>query len=244
MPLESYYDRRRGQRRRRTWTTLLLTVSVVAVLMFAGYKAYDAGTYLAQRDVVRLQDSLAELRTINEELRGENNELAGALAESKMREQKLTEKYDRDVPTGPMKRLLQLSREKVEQGVDPERLQFVIAAAENRRECAEQPSTKRFLVKTPISQTANDSVSFANNGITITAEGESATDPLGNPEAWFDPAKPVILTFTRLGGKAADRNGLLPLHHSVVLNDREYRFSMTAGSRGFVTITGTNCAYP
>ena len=50
------------------------------------------------------------------------------------------------------------------------------------------------------------------------------------PEAWFDPAKPVTVFFTRLGGETTSTVGVLPLHHAVVVGDLEYRFSVVAGS--------------
>ena len=244
MPLQSYRDRQRGRRRRRFWMGTLVVMLIAAALAGAGYQAYQTGTDLARRDVTRLEARLAEVTEANTTLKNENDELAGALAEAKQREDKLSQRYERDVPTGPIKALLELAREKIDAGVDAERLRFVVSAAENRDECGDEPTSKRFLVKTPIFVGANDSVTFANQALTVTAAGESATDALDNPEAWYDPAKPVTVSFVQLGGKASEASGLLPLHHSVVVADREYRFSLTAGARGFVNVTGSHCPYP
>ncbi len=112
------------------------------------------------------------------------------------------------------------------------------------RDCKGEPATRRFLVKTPIYQGANDSVNFAANTITVTASGVSATDDAGNPEAWFDPALPITVQFAELGGGQSDVQGILPLHHSLVINDREHKFSIVAGARGFANVTGDECRYP
>jgi hypothetical protein len=105
--------------------------------------------------------------------------------------------------------------------------------------------TKRFVVRTPISRGANDSVSFAKNAITITALGDSARNQEGKVEAWFDPARAVTLRLVQLGGKTTVRKGKLPIHTSVVVKDREYLYSVVEGTqRGFVEITGDRCDYP
>ena len=63
-------------------------------------------------------------------------------------------------------------------------------------------------------------------------------------DATFDPAKPVTVFFTRLGGETTSTVGVLPLHHAVVVGDLEYRFSVVAGSRSFAEVTGQSCVYP
>ena len=89
-------------------------------------------------------------------------------------------------------------------------------AARNERECVEAPATRRFVIQTPIYDGPNDSVSFAENTITATAQGRLATDEAGNPEAWFDPVHPIKLSFTGIGGERTDVEGILPLHHAMV----------------------------
>jgi len=148
------------------------------------------------------------------------------------------------VPTGRVATLLNNLREKLDAGVDQDRLAFLIASAANPRTCDEQPVTKRFLVRTPLYQGANDSVSFADGAIVVTAEGVAATDAQGRVEAWFDPAKPVTLHLTRIGGDTVDKTGMLPLHVSLVAGQSEYRFAAVEGPQGFVQISGDRCDYP
>ena len=66
----------------------------------------------------------------------------------------------------------------------------------------------------------------------------------GRPQAWFDPKKPVRLTFTAVDQPSVEHAGVLPLSHSVVLGEREFRFLVQAGRRGFVLVTAEDCAYP
>ena len=222
---------------------LLLGVALVVIIALGRF-AYQTGTNLARSDVVRLEQEITALSERLREMETENNELHGALAAAKMRAQDLRQQYQRDVPTGAIKDLLDLSRQKLAAGVDVERLAFVVGAVENTRDCKDAPVTRRFLVRTPISRGANDSVSFAENAITVTASGQSATDGAGNVEAWFDTARPITVLFARIGGIQSKVEGTLPLHHSVVMNDREFKFSIVAGVRGFANITGDECRYP
>ncbi len=154
---------------------LLLGVALVVIIALGRF-AYQTGTNLARSDVVRLEQEITALSERLREMETENNELHGALAAAKMRAQDLRQQYQRDVPTGAIKDLLDLSRQKLAAGVDVERLAFVVGAVENTRDCKDAPVTRRFLVRTPISRGANDSVSFAENAITVTASGQSATD--------------------------------------------------------------------
>jgi hypothetical protein len=38
--------------------------------------------------------------------------------------------------------------------------------------------------------------------------------------------------------------GKLPLHHSLQVGDSEYRFTATAGDRGFMNVTADRCNFP
>ena len=99
-------------------------------------------------------------------------------------------------------------------------------------------------MQTPLSQGPASSVSFANGLIYVSGDGTSAKDEGGNAEAWYDPAQPVTLRFTAVGGEAQKIAGLLPLHHSVVVGSAELRFSVVAGARGFAQVAADSCRYP
>lgn len=237
-------ESRHRRRRRARWAVARWLLTVV-VLVGLGVFAYETGTTLAEREVEALSGELTELGGRLEELQRRNGELQATVV---LAEQRLTEverRYQAEVPQGPLAGLLAGIRDKLEAGVDPARLAFVIESAGSARRCENAPTTKRFIVQTPFTRGANDAVSFAENAITVTAQGEPASDAQGKPEARFDPAKPVTVRFARLGGKATEVAGTLPLHASVVLGDSEHRFTLIAGpQRGFVQVTADRCAFP
>ncbi len=239
--LHDPHDRRRRQLRRRVFRWLLGAGGIVA----AGMAAYQTGASLAEREVNELTLTLAKLDERIQMLERENTELQAGLILSARRLKDAELAYRRDVPGGEMAALMGRIQEKLAAGVDQKRLAFLIDSADKPQKCDNKPVTKRFVVRTPISRSANDSVSFARNAITITALGESARNQEGKVEAWFDPARAVTLRLVQLGGKTTVRKGKLPIHTSVVVKDREYLYSVVEGAqRGFVEITGDRCDYP
>lgn len=237
------HESRQRRRRRARWA-LVKWVIALALIVTAGLFAYETGTVLAERKVSVLEREIAELTEQVETLRSENAELQAQAILTEQRLEAAEQRYARDVPTGPLAELLERLRAKLEAGVTLERLAFLVEAADNPENCAGDPETKRFLVQTPLYQGANDSVSFADGTVTVTASGESAVDAQGRVEAWFDPAKPISLRMTRTGGEGKQASGKLPLHASFVAGDTEHRFTVTAGERGFVQVTAEACDFP
>ena len=240
----SFGFRDQKESRRRRWRLFRLLFSV-AVLVALGVAAYQTGTVLAERDVVRLRQvvdrqsaDIAALGDENAELRQQTDAAGQAEADWRKR-------YETEVPTGRSRELLTLIEQQMNKGADPARIEFLVAAAANERSCDGVPVTKRFLVRTPLYQGANDVSTFADSTIVVFAEGESATDADGNPEAWFAAGKPVLLRFIEPGGGGTKASGMLPLYHSVVRGDKEFRFSIVAAElRGFVSVTAERCAFP
>jgi len=243
MSLGLHETRQRRQRRFR-WAVTKWVVTL-GLILAAGVFAYRTGTGLAERkvttlarEIVTLSDKAAALQQQNTGLRA--NEI---VLEERLRDARTL--YDRDVPAGRMAALLGQLKAKLEKGVELARLEFLIASADNPRECEEVPATKRFLVQTPLYKGANDSVSYDKGTITVTAQGESAVSATGQVEAWYDPAKPVTAHFTAIGGRVKGSSGTLPIHATVVHGRYEYRFTMiAANTRGFVIVTGDRCNYP
>jgi cell division protein FtsB len=236
-----YHERRK---RRRFWWRVFKRALVLALVIAAFVFAYEIGSDLARSDATRLEQEMARLSEEIGALQQENADLREALTGAEIERERWRQRYADDVPSGVEKELLDLVQKRLAAGVAPDRLAFVIGAARNARSCDDAPVTKRFVVQTPLTEGANDSVRFADGTITVTGQGETASDALGNPEAWFDPAAPVTLRFTRLGGESSEASGKLPLHHSVVVGGGEYRFTITAGALSFVQVTGDKCRYP
>ena len=234
----------RNRRKRKFRLTVFKWVFALALIGLAGVFAYETGSRLAERETIRLKEQIAELSQTIEESRRDDSALKAAAEAAEQGQRDWQQRYEKDVPSGVDKQIYELARRKLAEGVDIERLKFVIQATENQRLCAEGLATRRFIVPTPLYKGANDSVGFAKGTITVTAKGQSSRDSAGNPLARFDPAKEVTLFFAQLGGQVTEARGVLPLHHSVIVGDSEYRFSVVAGTPGFVLVTGDRCAYP
>jgi hypothetical protein len=236
-------SRQRQQRRQRAvvvkWSLAL------AAIFGAGYFAYDTGVDLAREDVVILKGDLGRAADEIVDLKKQNADLYVANQDLRKRDTAMRARLAKEIPTGEKKTLLQEIDKRLADGVRPERMSAVIGAVENELVCEGEAETRRFLVRTPIYQGANDSVAFADGTITVSASGQSFRNASGSPEAWFDPAKPVTIQLARLGGSKAESAGLLPLHASIVVGDTDYRFTVAAAERtGFVTVTGQGCRFP
>jgi hypothetical protein len=245
MPLGFREARERSRRRWRFVLRCLKWALVAAVYGGIGYYAYQSGTALADRANLDLREQVAELSAQLDALRGERDTLQRNLAGVTQQADELRRRYAADVPTGAVAALTQLAQAKLASGVAVDRITDVLAAVENSRSCDDKPVSRRFLVRLKgRAATGNDAASFAERTITVTAVGEPAIDGEGRPLGWFEPAKPVTIAFTRIGGVEVEKTGVLPLHHSVVAKDMEHRFVVTPGERGFVQVTADSCRYP
>jgi hypothetical protein len=237
-------SRNRRRRQGRMILALLRWLFIAVVALAAGYYAYDFGTELAREEVRVIEGQLAQANTESAQLRTDITGLETALREERGLVAQWRDRYQAEVPSAEQAELLRAIQERLAQGVSRERLAQVIALAQDRESCEPFADTRRFIVQNPVYSGANDSVSYAENAIIVTATGESEVNAAGQPEAWFAPAKPVTVFFTRPGGETTSTVGVLPLHHAVVVGDREYRFSVVAGSRSFAEVTGQSCVYP
>lgn len=238
------HENRQRRRRRFWWSVTKWTLALVLVLA-AGAYSYRFGAQLAEREVVMAEQRIVELSQEVAGLQEQSAALATDLAKARETIAGWQARYEREVPTGFVREMMALVQEKLKAGADQERLAFLVAAADKPRSCDGEPDTKRFIVTTELqSGGANDAVSFGDRAITVTAMGAPARNASGDLEAWFDPQQPVAVTFTQLGGKTARAEGTLPLHHSVVAGDSEYRFTALPGARGFLTVTADRCDYP
>jgi len=237
-------DRARTRRRGKIirgvikWTFLLIVFGTI------GYFAYQGGLALAQRDVVVLRQQVSELTTQRDTIEREKSRVDAELARVTGEAAEWRRRYETEVPTGPAADVLKLARERTASGVTLARIAEVVGMAQNKRSCEGKPDSRRFIVRLNAQRVANDSAGFADRLITVTAQGTPAGEP-DRPLSWFDPTKPVTITFVRSGGQPSVATGVLPVHHSIVVNDTEHRFVATQGdARGFMTVTWESCAYP
>lgn len=238
--------RARSRRRGRILLGIAKWALLLAIFGAIGYYAHETGTRIAQRDTIELRRQVDELTAATQTLQRDKEQLLRDLTAMTARAEELRKRYESDVPTGAMSDVMRLARAKLAAGVTPARIAGVLGAVENARSCDDKPVSKRFIVRAGARAPAvNDTVSFADRTITVSATGEQTIDGDGRPQAWFDPAKPLTVVFTRIGGAESVAKGVLPINHSVVMNDIEHRFVITPGdARGFVSVTSDSCKYP
>jgi|TARA_B100001971_G_C18164891_1_gene523586 hypothetical protein len=232
----SRYRRRAAERKRKT------TTFVVFLMLFAMFFYWLGGQVVRSSEVAYKQRAMElkeEKATLEERLTG----LDADLQTLKMEYEKLETRYNDEVPTGDLKDLAMLTKQQLDDGIGKDRLEFVIRSARPPRNCT-SPETKRFVTRTPFYRGPDSFVAFVGGSMTISGEGDAAVSGDGQPEAWYDPGKPVKITFTRIGGKTVVKEGLLPIHHSIVAGDKEHRFTIAKGKRSFINVTSDSCDYP
>ncbi len=236
--------RRDRDRYRRWWIGAVILSGLVALTLAAGagLYGYDTGSLLAQREVSRLNDQARVLHRAVAELRQSNRRLTAALEVLELRELEWKQRFEADPAMGAEVALLDLIRRRRADGVDAERLKLVLGAIPVARDCDPRSTTKRFAVATPTA--AGDAARFAEVSVTVTAAGEPATDAEGNSEPWFEPARPITVRIALAGAETAELWGLLPLSHSLVVDDSEYLFGLAAGGRGLVEVSFRRCRFP
>jgi hypothetical protein len=238
-------DRQARARRRLIWGVAKATAAL-ALIGLAGVFAWQTGTSLAELDVRRKSEEIARLSSQIQTLQSDNSALKASAAQAQAQAREWEQRYAADVPTGDPKILLDLAARKLDEGVDMERLTFLIGAAANPRVCDEETERKRLLVKTPIGKVGKDgSAAFAERRITVTAEGEPVVNESGQKEAWFDPARPITVAFAQLDGRIAEASGVVPLRHQMVIGSSEFHFSIDVDERrGFAIVTSERCNFP
>lgn len=238
----SLYDNERRYRR-RFWGGVVRFVITIGVIAASAVAAYQLGIEDLESRVRGYQQEISDLEARQDRLEQENADLRVVAEKAKLTVGEWERRYRADVPDGVRKELLDLVTRRLEDGVSGQRLAFLIEAAAEPRDCAPVES-KRFLVRTPLYNGPNTVVSFANDAVVVTGEGESETTADGLPQAWYDPLKPVTLKITRIDGEVREVTGNLPLQESVIHAGAEFRFQVKAGARGFAQVAAEQCAYP
>jgi cell division protein FtsB len=235
-------DTRRRRRRQFYWRLTRVLFALVVVAVVGGY-GYQVGVSANQARLEKLEAGQTRLQQSNLDLR---EQLALTVQRSNQADRALEElrqRYAKDVPEGEVATLVGRVRAQLQVGVDPARLAFLIDAAATPPSCDGEPATKRFMPRTPISTGPVSFVRFGDR-ITVTGTGQSAHSPEGLAEAWYDPTYPVHLEFRTPDGAVTSVEGVLPLNHGMVVDGREYRFSIVAGDQWFVNVTAQSCSFP
>lgn len=241
MALGRYDYERRYQR--KVWSGFLKVALALGVVMVAGLFSYQMGIeQLKGRDAaLREEVSALSMRNAELELLAQQMKTAARAAESRTRE--LENRLAREVPAGDRARLLDLASRRLEAGVQADRLAFVIEHTENPRNC-KNPENKRFVLATPLLKTGARGTTFAAGAVSVTGDGVSARNAQKEPESWYDPGQPITLRITVMGAKPEVVEGMLPMHHNMVVEGTEYRFVFSPGSRSYVDVTMDRCPFP
>lgn len=236
--LRNHHDRYR-QRARESMVRTLTTGGLIIVALVIGYFSGQQRQKLelsqarivlkdAQDRAAQSEESMTNLRSRNETL---NIEL-----------QQLKTAYQSHIPQGDLLSLTMLLQEQLDKGMNVDRLRQIIKAARPPQNCS-APLSKRFILSTPAYEGPESKITFAEGAITISGFGEASINAGGSKEAWFDAGKKVKVTFTQPGNIQEIKEGILPLHHTIIRGDKEYRFSVSEGPRSFVVVTSDSCDY-
>ncbi|HEC01417.1 MAG TPA: hypothetical protein ENI91_06970 [Sphingomonadales bacterium] len=217
------------RRSQKLWT-LIKSLFFLAILIGSSYFAFDTGQKIALRNMDYSTEKFAQQES---ELEAMRLELGNTEAE--------LNKMQTLLPNKEIQDLLTVINQKAADGIKPPRMARLIAGLSKDETCTEPSQSKRIVIHTPVSQQQDGSVSFYRGLITITGKGSPTLNEQGNPEAWYDPTKPVTANFTLPGGESQTASGTLPLYHSVIIKDKEYRFTIISGRRAFADITVQSC---
>ncbi|WP_404385558.1 hypothetical protein [Caenispirillum salinarum] len=230
-------SRHQRERRARFWKGLFKFVVFLGLIGATAYYAYEAGTRLSAQEIADLKAEISRLSESEQAQLTRSQELESLLTDARRTAEDYRLRYEEVAPAA-VQEVLSEVREKMNEGLSADRLAFVVSQAHPPRECSDT-ETRRFIAKTENYDGANTWVRF-DDAITVSGTGAAANQ---GREQWFDPAEPVTMTFSPLGEDAQTVQGELPLQHSMVFKGKEYRFTATPGSRGFIEVTADWCDY-
>lgn len=241
MRVSSYNPQNRYRKRSSERMVAFLVVFGILVL------AFGFGFWVGKQKVGQGERSLKrQLETVLDEretLQDTVTELRVEAQTATTRYDQLQATYEEILPEGPLRDLTALLKQQLDEGRSAERLAFLIRSARPPRNCTE-PETKRFVVSSPAYDGPKSKISLANGALEISGSGQSAVNSNGQPEAWYDPSKRLKIEFAAKGEKPFVKSGVLPLRHSIVVENREYRISIAEGARSFAKATFDSCDYP
>lgn len=235
------YERRY---RRRFWTSFAKLALAGGVLLGIGLFSYQMGIEQLKGRDTTLREQIETLSRTIETQKLTIDNLRSTATKAQAHAAELEARLQRELPSGRLAELSRLVAARLAAGIDPARLAFVIEQAQNPRNC--QPGeTRRIVLATPLLRSPARVASFASGAVTVTGEGISAQNAQGQKESWYDPAQPVSLRIGLHGSREPQElNGVLPLHHAVIVDHTEYRISVVPGARSFAEVTVDRCPAP
>jgi len=230
------YRQRSAQRMVSFFTVFIFTCIVAGAGFWIGWLQADQKIQVLQKEKDALHGEYDSLQDEMTQVRAESQT-------ANLRLEQLRASYEEVIPAGPMQDLTVLLKQQLDEGIDARRLESVIRSTRPPQNCSE-PGVRRFVVSTPAYKGPESRISLLSGAISISGEGAPAMNDKGKAEAWFDAAKPVRVYFMQEDGEQQMKEGVLPLHHSIIYDNKEYRFTIAPGSRSFAKVTFDRCDYP
>jgi hypothetical protein len=240
----SFYPYDPSSRYRRRSLQRFTAFGVMVMVMSA---AAAFGFFLGRQNVFKNDLMMAaQVEALTQEKRHLEEALTEMRAEAltaNSRYEELRKTYAETMPEGPVQDLIMLVHKQISEGMAPERLAFLVRSARPPRNCTE-PETQRFVVSTPAYKGPESKANIAEGAVIIRGEGISARNAKGEAEAWYDPGKLVTLEFILKDGRSEKKKSIMPIHQSLIIENKEYRFTVTEGARSFAKVTFDHCDYP
>lgn len=222
---------------------IMVCVAILALASVFVAIGYYWGGVSSQEEKAGLRKQVAGLQVQEETLQERLTDLRARANTAEMRLSQVKDQMREHSPTGPLAELFALVRKQVEEGANPERLAYLIQSGDPPKNCKDR-ETLHFTVATPAYDGSDHIVKVPDTQISIEAYGTPSINKEGQVEAWYDPAKPVRISFSAPGADPLVRDGLFPIHQAIVFEGREYRFTIEAGAQSFARIIFDSCDYP
>jgi len=217
------------RRSQRFWLFIKI-IFFLSTLIGTSYFSFDTGQDVAIRSMAYNKANFDQQTADLKKLRIDLGNSKAAL-----------NKIQKLLPSTEIQDLLLVVNQKAADGISPTRMATVITGLSKDEKCSEKPLAKRIMIATPVSQQTNSTASFYRGLITVAGKGSPTLNDNGSPEAWYDPTKQMTASFTLPGGEMQTATGILPLYYSLIIQDKEYRFTIIPGSKSFADITIRQC---
>lgn len=237
--LRAAHTQAKQQQRKR----LYIFLSILAICLALTYLGYRIGVHQTELihasmldDIDSRRDELWAYKKQIDELRQKTE---FAIAESKTWQ----ERYAHEIPTGPTKELYEILTKRLEEGLEPERLSFVLRHAQPAPKCLAAPIAK----KVPIGIKGHSSpqnIAFFDGDVLLQGEGTFTKNQKGAREFWFDPKNAISITLSHATGKKHVATGKLPFQTLLQVDDKAYHFNFRAGPKGYCFVSANICDYP
>ena len=240
----SVYSYDPGHRYRKRAAKRMTSIIMFFLVFFAIFAAgYWFGEFSSRRYIIVLKQEKEAAEEQYAQTQSEMTQMRSDVQTANMRLKQMQENYKEVLGDATMQELVEMVKKQLDEGIDSNRLRSVILSARPPQNCS-KPESRRFIISTPVYSGPDSKVTVKSGIVTVMGSGESVKNSKNQSEAWYDPGKKVRIKFVLSDGREEVKEGVLPLHHSVIIGSKEYRFTIAKGAQSFVKVTYDNCDYP